>query len=199
MEPIERVFPGSRFTDNEVDALFGRPVSETSRKRLDTFRGEIASAQSEDEWRDMSASIAGSAGAIAKGVYTCSALGLASAYPFCDVRFREWVYREVPPHKMIDPATHTNKVLVREHIATRFPQLPYVQAKGSFRFDVRGLAKHRFETVHDFAVQARDVLPGAAPWLERNRGRLDNKYHASKFYLLAVVLPWLRLHNATVA
>jgi hypothetical protein len=28
-------------------------------------------------------------------------------------------------------------------------------------------------------------------WLERNRPRLDNKYHASKFYLLAVVLPWL--------
>jgi hypothetical protein len=27
-------------------------------------------------------------------------------------------------------------------------------------------------------------------WLERHRGRLDNKYFASKFYLLAVVLPW---------
>ena len=199
MDRIERVFPGSRFTDAEVDALFGRPVSDASRQRLDVFRGEIASAQSEDEWRDMSASIAGSAGAIAKGVYTCSALGLQSAYPFCDVRFREWVYREVPPHQMIDPATRTNKVLMRDHIATRFPELPYVTSKGSFRFDVRGLANHRFETVHDFAVQSRDVLPGAAPWLERNRKRLDNKYHASKFYLLAVALPWLRLHGATAA
>jgi len=36
-----------------------------------------------------------------------------------------------------------------------------------------------------------DVLPGAVRWLERNRRRLDNKYHASKFYLLAIVLPWI--------
>jgi hypothetical protein len=106
------------------------------------------------------------------------------------------VYREVPPREMIDPVTKTNKVLVRKHIATRFPDLPYVKKKGSFRFDVRGLAEQRFDAVHDFAVQARDVLPGAAPWLERNRSRLANKYHASKFYLLAVVLPWIVLHRA---
>ena len=195
MNEIERVYPGSRFTDSEVDALFGRPVSEQSRARLAPFMKEIGSASSRDEWRDMSTSIAGSAGAFAKGLYACSAIGLHAAYPFCDVRFREWVYREVPPHKMIDPVTHTNKVLVREHIATRFPDLPYVKAKGSFRFDVRGLARSRFDVVHDFAVQAKDVLPGAVAWLERNRGRLDNKYHASKFYLLAVVLPWLHAHR----
>jgi len=196
MNAIERVFPGSRFTDAEVDALFGRPMSEASRARLDPFRKEIASASSLDEWRDMSTSIAGSAGAFAKGLYTCNALGMHAAYPFCDVRFREWVYREVPPHQMVDPVTRVNKVLVRNHIATRFPELPYVRKKGSFRFDVRGLAEKRFDTVHDFAVAARDVLPGAAPWLERNRGRLSNKYHASKFYLLAVVLPWIQLHRA---
>jgi asparagine synthetase B (glutamine-hydrolysing) len=93
MNAIERVFPGSRFTDAEVDALFGKPMSEASRSRLDTFRQEIATATSPDEWRDMSTSIAGSAGAFAKGLYTCSALGMQAAYPFCDVRFREWVYR----------------------------------------------------------------------------------------------------------
>jgi hypothetical protein len=74
--------------------------------------------------------------------------------------------------------------------------LPYVRKKGSFRFDLRGLAEQRFDTVHDFAVEARDVLPGAAAWLERNRHRLGNKYHASKFYLLAVVLPWIQLHRS---
>src|SRR4249919_135508 len=196
MNSIERVFPGSRFTDAEVDALFGQPISRESRARLAPFLEEIASASSADEWRDMSTSIAGSAGAFAKGLYTCSALGMHASYPFCDVRFRGWVYREVPPHQMIDPVTRTNKVLVRNHIATRFPDLPYVKRKGSFRFDVRGLAAKRFDTVHEFAVQARDVLPGAAGWLERNRRRLDNKYHASKFYLLAVVLPWIQLHRA---
>jgi hypothetical protein len=80
---------------------------------------------------------------------------------------------------------------VRQHIATRFETLPYVAHKGSFRFDVRGLAKARFEQVHAFSRAARDQLPGATAWLERNRSRLDNKYHASKFYLLAVLLPWL--------
>jgi hypothetical protein len=44
----------------------------------------------------------------------------------------------------------------------------------------------------------RGVLPGAAQWLERNRHRMDNKYHASKFYLLAVVLPWLVRHRVGV-
>ena len=39
-------------------------------------------------------------------------------------------------------------------------------------------------------------LRAAVGWLERNRRRLDNKYHASKFYLLAVVLPWIQLHRA---
>lgn len=195
MNTIERVFPGSRFTDAEVDEMFGKPVSDRSRSRLQPFLSEIASASSEDEWRDMSASIAGSAGAFAKGLYTCAALGLNAVYPFTDVRFREWVYREVPPHMMIDPVTHANKILVRDHIATRFPDLPYVKTKGSFRFDVRGLAKTRYDTVRDFAVQARDVLPGAVTWLDRNRKSLDNKYHASKFYLLAVVLPWIQLHR----
>ena len=196
MESIERVFPGSRFTDAETDELFGRPISQESHKRLDVFRDEIATAASQDEWRDISTSIAGSAGAFAKGLYTCSALGMHAAYPFCDVRFREWVYREVPPHQMIDPESRVNKVLVRNHIATKFPELPYVRKKGSFRFDVRGLAQKRFDTVHDFALQARDVLPGAVGWLERNRHRLGNKYHASKFYLLAVVLPWIQLHRS---
>jgi hypothetical protein len=56
---------------------------------------------------------------------------------------------------------------------------------------VRGLARARYDQVHAFAEQAREHLPGATRWLERNRSRLDNKYHASKFYLLAVLLPWL--------
>jgi hypothetical protein len=32
-------------------------------------------------------------------------------------------------------------------------------------------------------------------WLERNRGQLDNKFHASRFYLLAIVLPWIVEHS----
>jgi hypothetical protein len=191
MDPFERSFPGSRFTDAEVDALFGRNIAGQSRARLAPFLSEIRSAGSLEEQRAISLSIAASAGGFAKGAYTAAAMPLRVAFPFCDEDFCDWVYGEVPAELMMDPATGLNKVLVRQHIATRFDELPYVSRKGSFRFDVRGLAAQRFEQVHAYAQQSRHVLPGAVQWLERNRPRLDNKYHASKFYLLAVVLPWL--------
>jgi asparagine synthetase B (glutamine-hydrolysing) len=196
MDAVERCFPGSRFTDAEVDELFGGEVASASRERLRIYMSEIGSAISGSEWRDMSTSIAGSAGAFAKGLYTASALGLQIAYPFCDCDLREWVHHEVPREQKVDPVTRMNKILVRRHIATHFPELPYVQKKGSFRFDLRGLAAQRYEQVLDFAGQARDFLPGAVAWLERNRQRLDNKYFASKFYLLAIVLPWLVMRRS---
>jgi hypothetical protein len=143
----------------------------------------------------MSTSIAGSAGAFAKGLYVAAALPLQIAYPFCDLALREWIHHEVPHYRKVDPVTRRNKLLIRQHIATRFKDLPYVHRKGSFRFDLRGLARQRFDVVRECAVRTRDMLPGAVDWLDRNRGRLDNKYHASKFYLLAVVMPWLDAHG----
>lgn len=191
MNHIERVFPGSRFTDGEVDELFGRDIASASRARLAPFLSEIRSATSLEEQRAISLSIAAAAGGFAKGDYTGEAMPLRVAFPFCDEAFSNWVYGEVPAGLMMDAATGVNKILVRQHIATRFDELPYVARKGSFRFDVRGLAAQRFDQVHAYAQQSRHVLPGAVAWLERNRTRMDNKYHASKFYLLAVVLPWL--------
>jgi asparagine synthetase B (glutamine-hydrolysing) len=191
MTRVERLFPGSRFSDAEVDELFDRSVSHLSRARLATFQEELESAESPNEWRAMVASISGGAAAFAKGLYTLEAMSLRPAYPFCNNRLRDWVHTEVPRDLLEDPATRDNKVLVRQHIATRFRDLPYVSRKGSFRFDLRGLAKARFDQVHALAEKASPLLPGATRWLERNRRRLDNKYHASKFYLLAVVLPWV--------
>jgi asparagine synthetase B (glutamine-hydrolysing) len=191
MDQIERDFPGSRFTDAEVDDLFGRNIAERSHARLELFQQAFATADSDDERVAMAITVAGATGGFAKGMYTASALSLQSAYPFCDPDLREWVYRQVPSDQLVDPVTRTSKVLMRKHIATRFRNLPYVARKGSFRFNVCGLAKARFDQVHACALRGRDILPGAAPWLERNRRRLDNKYHASKFYLLAVVLPWI--------
>ena len=46
MNPIERVFPGSRFSDDEVDELFGRDIARQSRQRLELFLDEIGSATS---------------------------------------------------------------------------------------------------------------------------------------------------------
>jgi asparagine synthetase B (glutamine-hydrolysing) len=191
MNAVERVFPGSRFTDAEVDEMFGRDVARHSRERLVPFLAEIRSATSPEEYRVLSLSIAAAAGGFAKGLYTAEATSLKIAYPFCDPHFCDWVYREMPAELQMDPVTHMSKVIVRQHIATRFQNLPYVAHKGSFRFDVRGLANARFDQVHAQALDARAMLPGAARWLERNRTRMDNKYHASKFYLLAVLLPWL--------
>lgn len=195
MDPVERIFPGSRFTDAEIDELFGWEVARFSRARLAPFRAELASASSHDELRTMAISIEESASALAKGLYTAHATSLKIAYPYCDRRLRDWVYREVPREQLIHPASKASKALVREHIATNFGALPYVQKKGSFRFDLCGLARARFEQVHGYAVEAAKLLPGAAGWLERNRGRLGNKYYASKFYLLAIVCPWVVSHG----
>jgi asparagine synthetase B (glutamine-hydrolysing) len=195
MEPAERNFPGSRFTDAEVDALLGFDASRQSRARLAPYEPQIASAANADERRTIHVSIFEGAAGFAKGLYTAHALPLEIAYPFCDRTLRNWIHYEVPKARKTDSVTRRNKMLVREHIATRFGSLPYVVAKGSFRFDLVGLAERRFGQVHAFADAARDVLPGAAAWLERNRGRLGNKYHASKFYLLAVVLPWILRHH----
>jgi len=192
MDPRERGFPGSRFSDADVDELMGMPISSASRVRLRAFEQDLASATSHEELRAMLMSIAESAAAFAKGLYCANATSLSVAYPFCDPQFQQWGFTGLPREQQMDAAHHRNKTLVRAHIATRFDELPYVQKKkGSFRFDVIGLARSRFDQVHASAEEVRDIVPGARDWLERNRGRLGNKFHASRFYLLAVVLPWL--------
>jgi hypothetical protein len=190
MDPFERYFPGSRFSDAEVDRLLGRPVAGQSRQRLRVFQQELAAARTIEARKRVTLAIVEAGAGFPKGQYTTSALGLRQAYPFCDGQLAEWVYREVPDAQLIDHEGH-NKPLVRKHITRRFGELPYVRAKGCFRFDLCGLAAERFEQVHAFAVQARELMPGAARWLEDSRGRMGNKFFASKFYLLAITLPWL--------
>lgn len=192
MNTFERYFPGSRFSDDEVDELLGWNVSRLSRKRIEAFHDDMQAAESAEAVRRVVLVVLEAAG-FGKGMYTAQALGLRLAYPYCDKQLCEWIFNSVPDDRLIGPGG-VNKVLMRRHIAQRFQQLPYVESKGSFRFDVRGLARLRFEQVHAFAVQARPLLPGAPKWLEDHRHCLDNKYFASKFYLLAVMLPWL-LHR----
>jgi hypothetical protein len=187
MTRVERLFPGSRFSDSEVDELFGRDMSRLSRARLDTFRPELESAESPSEWRAMVASISGGAAAFMRPVYAGGDV-VAPGLSICNSRLRDWVHREVPRDLLVDPATRDNKVLVRQHIATRFHDLPYVSRKGSFRFDLRG-GEHA--SMRCMRWQQASQQPGRDPLVDRNRHRLDNKYHASKFYPLAVVLPWI--------
>ena len=189
MDAFERCFPGSRFSDAEVDALFGYPIAESSRKRLLLFRDDIAAATSMEAQRRVAATIV-EAATFGKGIFTASALSLLLAYPYRDERLCEWTFGEVPDALLIGPGG-LNKVLVRQHIAQYFQELPYVRNKGSFRFDLCGLARQCFDQVHALAIQAKPLLPGAAFWLESHRSRLDNKYQASKFYILAIMLPWL--------
>ena len=177
MDGFERNFPGSRFSDAEVDALFGYPVAGESRRRLEPFRDDVMSTSSK-------------AATFGKGMYTTHAMALKLAYPYSDARLEQWIFHQVPDELLIGPGG-LNKVLVRRHIANRFQHLPYVTQKGCFRFDICGLAQQRFDQVHAFAMQAGAWLPGAPAWLETHRDRMGNKYFASKFYLLAVTLPWL--------
>jgi hypothetical protein len=198
MNRFERFYPGSRFTDAEVDALLGCDISAQSRGRLETFRADISAAGSMEARRRVAATIV-EAATFGKGIYAAFALALRLVYPYCDVRLCDWIFHEVPDDLLIGPGG-LNKVLVRQHIAQRFQHLPYVKAKGCFRFDLCGLAKQRFDQVHSFATQTQALLPGVPRWLEVHRNRMDNKYFASKFYLLAMTLPWLlsRLNESPV-
>jgi len=189
MNAFERYFPGSRFSDSEVDRLLGQRLSAHSRKRIQMFQEDIDAAESAEAIRRVVLVVMEAAG-FAKGMYTARAAGLRVAYPYCDTQLCKWIFNDVPDDRLIGPGG-VNKVLIRRHIAQRFHKLPYVQSKGSFRFDVQGLASQRFDQVHAFALQARSLLPGAPKWLEDHRHCLDNKFFASKFYLLAVTLPWL--------
>jgi asparagine synthetase B (glutamine-hydrolysing) len=193
MDPMERGFPGSRFTDAEVDALFGRRIAHDSRDRRERFLDAMTAARDATEQASITLDIMAGPGGFAKGLYTATALSLRMAYPYCHSHLWHWITQEMPPEQRM--RNRIGKVVVREHIARRFPNLPYVQAKGSFRFNLRGLARQCYDEVYHYAERVRDVLPGASTWLEHNRRRMDNKYDASKFYLLAVVLPWLDLHH----
>ncbi|HEY4294123.1 asparagine synthase-related protein [Luteibacter sp.] len=197
MNAFERLFPGSRFSDGEVDGLLGTSAPAlASRHRLELFRPEIAAATRLEKRRGLAATIV-EAASFGKGMFVTAATGMDVAYPYCDPGVSGFVLREVPSSWRMGP-NGQNKRLVRAHIARHFERLPYVQAKGCFRFNVRQLARERFDQVHALSAACADVVPGATAWLERHRRRLDNKYHASKFYLLAVVLPWVhsRLHDA---
>lgn len=189
MDAFERYFPGSRFGDSEVDAMFGASISASSRQRMEAFRDDLQAAQSAEAVRRIVLVVMEAAG-FAKGMYVAPAMGLRLAYPYCDMPLCKWIFSSVPNDRLIGRGG-VNKVLVRRYIAQRFRSLPYVQSKGSFRFDIQGLARQRFEQVHAFALHARALLPGAPAWLEKHRRCLDNKFFASKFYLLAVTLPWL--------
>ncbi|GLQ87363.1 asparagine synthase-related protein [Dyella flagellata] len=191
MSAFERFYPGSRFSDQEVDALFGEPIAARSRQRLDTFLSAIHAARTVADRRRIAAAIV-EAASFGKGLYTASAVAMPLAYPYCDARLGQWLTHEVPDDYLIGP-DGTNKILVRKHIARSFLNLPYVTKKGCFRFNVCALARVRYDCVRQFAVDAKaqGLLPGAPAWLDAHREHLHNKYFASKFYLLAVVLPWL--------
>lgn len=192
MNAFERYFPGSRFSNAEVDQLFGWNVSQYSSRRMEAFQADLQAAKSTEAVRRIVLVVLEAAG-FGKSMYAANAMGLRTAYPYCDSRLCEWIFNDVPDDRLIGPGG-VNKVLMRQYIAQHFQELPYVQSKGSFRFDVQGLANQRFEQVHAFALQARSLLPGAPKWLEDHRHCLDNKFFASKFYLLAVTLPWLLSH-----
>lgn len=191
MSSFERFFPGTRFSDSEVDAMFEASISNHSRQRLTPFLRDASRSPTVEERRAISVALAESAGAFAKGLYTSHAMGMPTAYPFCDSELVRWVREQVPLAYRMDQDTATSKIIVRQHIAKHFNRLNYVDNKGSFRFDLVGLAAVRFDQVLQFAEQSRAFFPGGAKWLKSNQKHMSNKAFASKFYLLAVSLPWI--------
>ena len=93
MHRVERIFPGSRFTDAEVRELFGRDMVAPSRARLRPFLREVESGESPEEQRAISMSIACAAGGFAKGIFSANAFPLHVAYPYCDPELTDWIGR----------------------------------------------------------------------------------------------------------
>jgi hypothetical protein len=195
MDRFERYFPGSRFSDAEVDALFGFDISASSRQRAQIFHNDIAAAKSPEAVRRL-ALVVGEASHLGKGMHAAHATSLRLAYPYADPQFRDWIFNQVPDDRLIGRGG-VSKVLMRQYIAQHFDELPYVKAKGSFRFDLCRLASRRFDQVYAYADELKALVPGAAHWLGTHRRLMGNKYFASKFYLLAVILPWLLSHADT--
>jgi asparagine synthetase B (glutamine-hydrolysing) len=190
MPRAHRILPTSRFTDAEVDALMGRKLSLASQTRFDdTIVGINAPPEAV---RNLVLTLREIAAPIAKGSYAAMAHGLFVAYPYMDSRLIHWVRDSLPDRFRWDPRRRVNKVLVRRHIERRLGVLPYVRKKGSFHFDLATFAKHHVVHVMDMArAWGGDLLPGAERWLMDHRNDFGNKYFASKFYLLAILLPWI--------
>lgn len=191
MSPWQRHFPGSRFTDEETDTLLGEPLAAASRLRSDGFEQAIARL-TPGQARVLSFTVSEPGASRAKAYCASDAVGIPVAYPFADAAFTRWARHALPGRLKHGDTGRQDKVAMRLHIARRFSDLPYVGRKGSFRFDVRALAEAHYDDVVAMAEQCRHDLPGAPAWLKENRRRRGNKFHASKFYVLAILLPWLR-------
>jgi asparagine synthase (glutamine-hydrolysing) len=194
MSPLQRVFPGSRFSDAETDLLLGAPLARLSRDRQAGLECYMRS-QAIEQAVAFAKLQASAQGVMSKGLCTADAMGMTVAYPFTDERLAHFVHHHVPAELRANVSCGENKVLVRQHIEAKLGTLPYVRRKGSFRFNLRLLAAQRFEQVLEACTDVQDQLPGASAWLRSHHRLLDNKYFASKFYLLAIVAPWLRAHR----
>jgi asparagine synthetase B (glutamine-hydrolysing) len=196
MHGAERWFPGSRFDARTVSGLVGARWTEQALARWAALAPAFRN-RDRHQRRDVAIALSEAAGGFLKGRVATTAAGLRVAYPFADPSWVAWAAC-LPEHARIDRDRGLNKRIVRQHVQHALGELPYVRRKGSFRFDLRGLARDRFDAVRSMADDVRHVLPGAPAWLDRNRPWLGNKFHASRFYLLAVLVPWLRVHAATL-
>lgn len=190
MIEAQRTLPASRFADQEVDSIMGREMSTLSRRRMEIVVSQSSAAKKFR--RSLLLAMKEIGGAAAKGTYAAAAYDIPVIFPFMDRQMVGWTREKLPAWLRRDPHSSINKVVVRQHIDRHLGVLPYVEKKGCFRFDLVTLATTHFDVVMDMAKSTRnDVLPNAERWLIGHRKDMTNKYFASKFYLLAVLLPWI--------
>lgn len=185
---FERFFPGSRFGIDEIAGLFSHSHHINPNLRSDLFMDDFNNISSADSQRAFALAILEAGGAFAKGRFSAHSYGMNVVYPFCDDNLALYVSK-LP--KAFKYEGGVNKIIVRHHISKHFKHLPYVSSKGSFRFNLTKFAAEAFDQVFHYAELNAETLPGARNWLIKNRLYLNNKFFASKFYLLAIVLPWL--------
>jgi asparagine synthetase B (glutamine-hydrolysing) len=192
LSKLERFFPGSRFSLPEIENLFDSKFKVSPNPRSNIFLSDYSNSRTLEEKRAIALSILEAGGAFAKGRLSTESFGMNVLYPFCNDEIARFMCSLPQKYKM---NKETNKIIVRKHIEYYFKDLPYVKTKGSFRFNLVNFANTSFDQVFHFAELNQQTLPGAKNWLIKNKPHLDNKYFASKFYLLAIILPWLHFHQ----
>lgn len=184
--PHERMFPGSRFTDKEIERLGLNPGS-AARARLEDVLASKLPLQAM-EIRTAAAVMQEASAGFQKGEIVADIYGASVRYPLADEKLCSFVER-LPPRMRFDERRRVNKVLMREIIQDGLGDLQYSRTKGSFRFDVE-----RFVRLNSAALREslRSVGFGEHE-IQSINGVIhgSSKGEASKAFLLSMASTWM--------
>jgi asparagine synthetase B (glutamine-hydrolysing) len=188
MYPAERCLAGSRLAPSTVRRLI---PSET------LFLRHFAAV--DRKWRHRSpvdfrsfvrGRIFDGAMTIPKGRLAAASVGARAVYPYCDAELIDF-YFHLPRADRYDESTRTNKTALRRLLAEELGSSPYLDRKGSFRFDVVRFVAVNESRIRAEIERARPLLRDLDRWSGFLFGRKSNYVHAYELVTLFMFCAWL--------